>query len=477
MKKIIIILAIILLSFTKNFAQLYNKGAQIVVQNGIVLKVEGDFLNDINSNFKNESKVIVNGNVTNNQTMGAQTAGLWEFTGATSQTFSGIYPLQVFDINFNNGAGFLLNNGMKIYNHANFTNGLVTNTDASVIIFGSNATMPTIPTDASHVAGPVAKEGNASFTFPVGDANKYQPIKADFTQNTSGLLAKYATGVLSKGSFGTTGTEATALTGINDTEYWDLQPFNEGNTTAQITIFWDGYRDAQPNDVSQRRVAHRVGSSWLNEGQSSTAIGTLVAGSVKSNLVSDWSPFALGFVTATPLPLNLLSFSGKKIDTGNQLNWLTSNEIGVSHFEIEKSENGKTFDKIGETKANGGPAENVSYEYLDQQNSNLITHNSSLFYRLKMIDLDGKYSYSKIISIKNESSNSNLKLYPNPAVNKLSVENFGENKIEIISLTGQIKTYNTLNSNELKAELNIADLPTGMYLLRAGKQTVKFLKQ
>ncbi len=477
MKKISIILAIILSSFTKNFAQLYNKGAQMVIQNGVVLKVDGDFLNDINSNFKNDSKVIINGNITNNQTMGAQTAGLWEFTGAVSQTFSGIYPLQVYDIKFNNGAGFILNNGMKIYNQASFTNGLVTNTDASVISFGQNATLPTIPTDASHVVGPVAKEGLATFTYPVGDNTKYQPIKAEFNQNTSGFLAKYATGVLSKGSFGTTGTEAIALAGINDNEYWDLQPFNEGNTTAQITLYWDGYRDALPNVVTQRRVAHRVGAEWLNEGQSATATGTLAVGSVKSNQVSDWSPFALGFVQSAPLPIRLLSFSGKKENGNNKLIWQTSHEVNASHFDIERSENGKTFNKIGEVKATGGPSEKVGYEYLDSKH--LTTNIQQLsYYRLKMLDLDGKYEYSKIIFLENEKTKiGKLQIYPNPVSTILNIENMEGNVVVISNALGQSNTYNVLKNNGLNANIDVSALPKGFYFLKAGNEVKKFIKE
>lgn len=477
MKKITVILAIILASLTQNFAQFYNKGAQVTVQNGIVLKIDGDFLNDINSNFKNESKVIIKGNVTNNQTMGAPTAGLWEFSGTTSQNFAGIYPLQVYDINFNNGAGFILNNGIKTYNQANFTNGIVNSSDANLLIFGENSFIPINPSDASHVVGPVAKQGLESFTFPVGDPNKYQPIKADFTQNTGGFIAKYMVGNAGSGNFSTAGAENTALTSYNSNEYWDLQPLNEGNTTAQITLFWDNFNDFSTIETNQRKVAHKVGPDWLNEGSTSIS-GNTTNGFVRSSLISDWSPFALGFVSAAPLPLNLLNFSAKKAESGNQLNWLTSNEVGVSHFEIEKSENGKSFEKIGEVKANGGPAENVEYEYIDNQNSNLITHNSSLYYRLKMIDLDGKYSYSKIVFLKNDISQfTKLKLFPNPAISVLNIENMSKNTIEIVNINGQNQAIKLLSQSDSKSSIDVSALPKGIYLLKVGNEVGKFLKE
>jgi hypothetical protein len=484
MKNITLILIFILANFTQNFAQFYNKGAQITVQSGIVLTVNGDFLNDINSNFKNDGKVIIKGNITNNQTMNNAFIGIWELNGTTNQSISGIYPLNVYDIKFDNPAGFLLSNGISINNQASFLNGLVANNDASVVVFKQNAVLSTSPTDASHVTGPVAKEGTSTFTFPVGDNAKYQPINAAFTENTSGFLAKYIAGDAGMSPFGTNGSETTALTAYNNSEYWDLQPFNEGNTTALITLFWDGYKDSSPNDVASRRVAHKIDNFWLNEGSSTNSSGNSMSGSVKSNLISSWSPITLGFVTATPLPLRLMSFSGKKVESGNQLNWLTSNEIGVSHFEIEKSENGKSFNKIGEVKANGGPAENVNYEYIDvstlpsNQNSSIMAHGSSIYYRLKMIDLDGKYSYSKIISIKNEPNQiPNIKIYPNPAISELIIENLVESSVVITNLAGQTTLFNVLKKNDLQSIINVSALPKGMYFLKTGNEVKRFLKE
>jgi CHRD domain/Secretion system C-terminal sorting domain/Calx-beta domain len=142
---------------------------------------------------------------------------------------------------------------------------------------------------------------------------------------------------------------------------------------------------------------------------------------------------------AQPLPINLISFSGKKTgENENTLTWKTDNEKNFSHFEIQRSENGKVFEKIG--KVEGNHAE--FYQFLDL-NSSLIDYNSSLFYRLKMIDLDGSSSFSKIISIENDFEKSIVgKIYPNPTKGNSDIEinviDSGNWQITLFDLTGKI---------------------------------------
>ena len=117
--------------------------------------------------------------------------------------------------------------------------------------------------------------------------------------------------------------------------------------------------------------------------------------------------------TQTTLPVSLISFTGKATENGNQLIWKTANEKAFSHFEIQKSVDAKKFEKIGEVIGNNGE----NYEFID--NSSLISHHSLLnFYRLKMVDIDGSFTYSKIVNIENSFEETVVgNIYPNPALN------------------------------------------------------------
>jgi hypothetical protein len=78
--------------------------------------------------------------------------------------------------------------------------------------------------------------------------------------------------------------------------------------------------------------------------------------------VTSFSGF-LAKSTAQPLPVNLISFQGKATEKGNALNWKTSSETNFSHFEIQRSDDAKAFEKIGNQTAN----ESANYEFLYDQ--------------------------------------------------------------------------------------------------------------
>lgn len=160
------------------------------------------------------------------------------------------------------------------------------------------------------------------------------------------------------------------------------------------------------------------------------------------------------------LPIYLASFTGERNGNFNQLYWVTEQEINSSHFEIERSGNGIEFYEIGNQLAN----QTNPYEFLDE--APLIGDN---YYRLKMIDLDDHYEYSKIIHLSTENLNQNFIFYPNPVSGTLTYryqsEISKEIQIRIFDISGKlIRNYkrncegcfNTLT-------INVDDLEVGNY--------------
>jgi hypothetical protein len=119
-----------------------------------------------------------------------------------------------------------------------------------------------------------------------------------------------------------------------------------------------------------------------------------------------------GFFISTAnfaLPLTLLQFEGKDQNNVVMLHWLTANELQTKKFVIERSDNGIVFRDIGNIIAKSIAGYN-SYDFIDR---NLL--NVKGFYRLKMVDIDGKSSFSNIILINiNKTTNPDLFVYPNP---------------------------------------------------------------
>ncbi len=180
--------------------------------------------------------------------------------------------------------------------------------------------------------------------------------------------------------------------------------------------------------------------------------------------------FILKWNQKTTFPLHLLTFTAKRANTTNLLNWTTAQEVNTDLFEIERSYNGREFNKIGVVKANGM---NGQYSYTD--NNPTTTPNSkpqTIFYRLKMLDKDGKFEYSPIRQLTINNSQFTINIFPNPTHNKLQIQIDSDKKttlkIDIITQDGKI----VLNSNMAATvgsnlhSINITALQSGTYILR-----------
>lgn len=134
------------------------------------------------------------------------------------------------------------------------------------------------------------------------------------------------------------------------------------------------------------------------------------------------------------LPLKLLSFTGRLNNGKTELNWKTANEINTKHFEIERSSDGSHFAKIAIEKALGRGSNN--YNTIDGKP---LTGNN--YYRLKMVDNDGKFEYSTVILITGSDNRAfEFVMYPNPTIDQvriMSTHNAGT--LKVIFATSKVK--------------------------------------
>lgn len=165
------------------------------------------------------------------------------------------------------------------------------------------------------------------------------------------------------------------------------------------------------------------------------------------------------------LPVKLTSFAAANDGKGARLSWTSATETNLSHYDLERSTtaNGK-FEKVISINAKGNTTSATNYGFTD----NTIV-SSEYFYRLKMVDKDGLYEYSKVASVKNLVP-SKYKVYPT-LVSKgenitVAMDNSGAVKadIQLTNLQGQVvKTITTTNANITIATGN---LTTGVYVLK-----------
>jgi Secretion system C-terminal sorting domain len=167
------------------------------------------------------------------------------------------------------------------------------------------------------------------------------------------------------------------------------------------------------------------------------------------------------------LPVNLLSFEGKKLKNNtNLLTWHVAEEKDLKAYHVEKSIDGKTFEQVGIVKAKGS---NSVYEFTDNNPNGGL---SGVYYRLKMTDLDEKFEYSNIINLENDKIRKGVKIYPNPVSDILIVETDNVSDYQVINLLGQ-----QVISGKAAQQIDVSALVQGAYLLRVGTEQVRFVKQ
>lgn len=158
------------------------------------------------------------------------------------------------------------------------------------------------------------------------------------------------------------------------------------------------------------------------------------------------------------------------------MNWNTAREINTREFIIQRStDNGVTWSDIGTEAAAGSSSFNQHYHFTDGQPK---TEN---WYRLKMVDIDNAYNYSKVVILTSSGANTiYYTLYPNPADNILNVAStsFQSQKITIslIDNTGRvISREETIISNAAPAHIPVASYKAGMYymIINDGNRSVK----
>ena len=165
---------------------------------------------------------------------------------------------------------------------------------------------------------------------------------------------------------------------------------------------------------------------------------------------------------STIVPVKLLSYSlrltqGDKKVVENI--WSTANEINASHFNIQRSIDGVNFKTVGQVKAVGVS----TYSFIDNS-LNSIDKQKTIFYRLQMVDNDGRFEYSPIREINLQPSISNIRLYPNPTKDMVTIECANAKEILITDYLGRIIYRSTVNRQQ--TTVGLKQFKKGIYLVQ-----------
>lgn len=160
------------------------------------------------------------------------------------------------------------------------------------------------------------------------------------------------------------------------------------------------------------------------------------------------------------LPVTLISFTATKVSENPEgstalLNWQTSSETNSDRFDIERSQDGKKWSNIGNVSAGGDKKSSSWYSFSDK-----TPMDDENLYRLKMVDKDGTFAYSRIQSLDFGLS---IVFFPNPVKDWLKVKGVTSGKFQLLNTSGNVIQH----SNHIPAEgIDMSGLSTGIYLLR-----------
>lgn len=294
-----------------------------------------------------------------------------------------------------------------------------------------------------------------------------------------------------------------SIAGDVDNEYFIVENFGNNISFSTITdLSFNRIGYISEDDVAlpqassplllYKRGDNDYGPTWGNSRGGAAAATAGSCGSVQfdnnTNLTS-FSQFVVVNVNNNSLlPLELIAFDAKRVDPRNvALNWTIAAKQLVENFEIEVMYTGQaSFSSIASVAHRAGGASQIDYSY-SHPNSQLEVS----YYRLKLIDSNGKLSYSPIRAVGNSSASfteSTLQIYPSPVDKRLHVvlPSYLENQkvgLKIVDLQGKTiwsKEQQT-NASGLVEISDVAQLNPAVYILvvqTAGQRICrKFIKK
>lgn len=368
----------------------------------------------------------------------------------------------------NVGATVAFTNGITTTVRSNTSNGALRILSGATYSGSVNNLITSATADAQHVNGYVGKRGNQSFVFPVGAGNDARPLamsapsSATDEYSVAWILGNPTT--VADPSDGGSGLHpvtsidyTSGLISVSTIGQWDWIPVTGTGTGLTITV---SIPDESSYALAQNlRLAGWNGTQWTDlsaatgnssasgNTENSTLVGVMKAGITAVTVAS----------IAYPLPLTLLRFDAKPQGCNNiGMEWEIADAINVNRFEIERSIDGTTFHRTGTVAYHD---QLTVYEFTEKD-----LPAGKYYYRLKMIDIDGLFKYSKVSTAVISCSSNSLKFFPNPATDMLSVTGLEAGSIvKLYGINGQL--LQTKMAINYKEEIKISQLKAATYVI------------
>ncbi|MEO5893729.1 MAG: T9SS type A sorting domain-containing protein [Ferruginibacter sp.] len=249
------------------------------------------------------------------------------------------------------------------------------------------------------------------------------------------------------------------------------------------TLFFKLTRSAQTSyqlqimlsDLTDPALTAMLEDSYTNKPQQlnmngMTKINFLVNSDAASQVTNR---FRIVFMQSGLLPVYFASVKAQRRNDEVVVDWKIENELNISRYEVERSADGASFNKINTTFARGNNLLDIEYNIVDA-----AAIKGDNFYRIKSIGKDSKILYSPIVKVKMTSVEPAISVYPNPVTGKLINVQFdnqpaGEYLVRITNVAGQLLVKERLVHTAGSDTKNIAlpeTIQTGTYQLTISRK-------
>ncbi|MDP1725134.1 MAG: SBBP repeat-containing protein [Bacteroidota bacterium] len=262
--------------------------------------------------------------------------------------------------------------------------------------------------------------------------------------------------------------------------------FGGGNYDAFITKFnssgargWATYYGGSGGDGGNGIAVDGSGNIVIT-GYTYSTSGIATSGAYQTSYGGNIEAFVASFTAGGGLPVKLISFDAKLLSKKEVLlSWQTASETNNDFFEVERKVDGSQlkvdgWEKIGKVKGNGNANSVHNYQFTDNGLSTVNRQPSTVFYRLKQVDYDGSFSYSKTVAVKlDEALQDEPIIFPNPGNGNFIIQApYSINEIEIFDLNGKsmlkLTDVSAIQPNLPNVrQVNLCnDLKDGIYFLK-----------
>jgi hypothetical protein len=408
--------------------------------------------NDPNGNL------LIRGNWTNNNSALdlISSATNVTFNGSGTQVIGGTQSTTFDNLTINKTANTVqLNISVVVNSLLTLTGGLIETSASNLITVDANGSTSGASNN-SYVSGPCKKINiTTSFTFPTGKNGSLRAcILAGATVATDAFTAEYFRAMPND-----TSQRPIGVSRISSVEYWNIARTGTGN--VNITLTWDAASYVSvTSDIS---IVRWSGAAWVNLG--GTPAGSSSTGSTTVTGVNTFNNFTFGSSTfINALPVKWVSFDVKPTDNNVLLTWVTATERNCDRFEIESGADGLNFTGVGIVAGKGNSNNLTTYNFIDTDRLNKGYTN--LFYRLKQVDGNGEFEYSRIVKVSSSPMHSIdvQTLYPNPFKNNMMVGfTIPHSARVIVSITDAMGRVLGSQETEAKHGLNEIEMNTEAY--------------